>query len=216
VTYSGPDGSRSALVLFATDDGARVWRADRVLPHLGETSPGQRVPSTVVGAALIAATTSGGTVTLALVSTDGEVGWIRSGRFKEPPDLSFADKSHGWASSRNGMFSTTDGGASWTEVTPARTTHPASPQTKPARPTAESGFTVSPTPGGGSRAYPNAATGPSKEVYLGFDSRQALSSTQMNTWWNYSPYYEYQISLAGAAKWLCGCTPSPLKGEDCD
>jgi photosystem II stability/assembly factor-like uncharacterized protein len=74
VTYSGPDGSRSALVLFATDDGARVWRADRVLPHLDETSLGQRVPSTVVGAALIAATTSGGTVTLALVSADGESG----------------------------------------------------------------------------------------------------------------------------------------------
>ena len=40
VTFSGGDGSPSALVLFATDDGGRSWRADRVLSNLDETSFG--------------------------------------------------------------------------------------------------------------------------------------------------------------------------------
>jgi photosystem II stability/assembly factor-like uncharacterized protein len=123
VTYSGPDRSASALVMFTTDDAGKTWKPDRSLLKLEETSPGMTVPSTVVGSTLIAAIKSGAKVTLTIVGPGNDVKGIEMDGFRQPPTLSFADASHGWASTTNGLFSTTDGGVSWTEITPTRTRH---------------------------------------------------------------------------------------------
>jgi photosystem II stability/assembly factor-like uncharacterized protein len=123
VTYSGPDRSASALVMFTTDDAGKTWKPDRVLLNLEETSPGMTVPSTAVGSTLIAAIKSGAKVTLTIVGPGNDVKRIDMHGFRQPPTLSFADASHGWASTANGLFSTIDGGVSWTEITPTRTRH---------------------------------------------------------------------------------------------
>jgi photosystem II stability/assembly factor-like uncharacterized protein len=122
VTYSGADGSASALVLFATEDGGRIWRPDRLLPHLGETSAGETVPSAIVGSELIAAprTTASKTLELMKIPSLG-----RSNRIATPiagsgsvqvSRLSFVSESTGWAATWNGLFSTTDGGVTWTNI----------------------------------------------------------------------------------------------------
>ncbi len=120
VTYSGPDGADSALVLFVTADAGRTWKASSVVPHLDGASPGQTVPSALFGTTLIAATKSGGKIALTIVDVSGEARHVDLNGLKGVTDLSFADMSHGWVLAGNGMFSTVDGGASWTEITPTR------------------------------------------------------------------------------------------------
>jgi photosystem II stability/assembly factor-like uncharacterized protein len=62
-------------------------------------------------------------VTLTTLSPDSDVKRIVLKDFKEVPDLSFADMSHGWASTHSGMLATSDGGVSWTGITPTRIEH---------------------------------------------------------------------------------------------
>ncbi len=204
VTFSGGDGSPSALVLFATDDGGRSWRADRVLSNLDETSFGGKVPAAVVDSVLIAATWSRGKVTLATTAPSGDVRRTTLlGPFKDVRDLNFADSLHGWVTTSNGMFSTGDGGASWTDITPpsghAYPPLPALPQGKPVRPNSGLRRPALPATNAAGGARSNAVTGSLTEVHLGFDKGNAPSAAKMQTWWEYSPYYDYQISLPGAA-----------------
>jgi len=202
VIFSGADGALSALVLFATNDGGRTWRPDRVLSNLSETSPGEKVPSAVVDSALIAVTWSRGKATLVAAAPSGNVRQTTLlGPAKDASDLSFADPLHGWAMARNGMYSTGDGGASWIDITPP-SGHALSPplvlpQGKPPRPPAAPESSVPPAPLGARRTNPNADF--YTEIHLGFDRGMAPTVSQMQTWWNYSPYYDYQVSLPGAA-----------------
>ncbi|MBI3478497.1 MAG: hypothetical protein HY010_22445 [Acidobacteria bacterium] len=121
VTYSGPDSAKSALVLLSSDDAGRTWKPSVTLSQLDETSQGQMVSSAVCGSSLIAATRSSGEVTLTVLSPASDMKRIVLNSFKEIPDLSFADLSHGWASTHSGLLATSDGGVSWTVITPAKT-----------------------------------------------------------------------------------------------
>lgn len=120
VTFSGPNGTHSALVLFATNDAGRTWTPHGVLGQLEETSPGEMVLSAVVGSSMLAATKSKGTVTLTTVGPGKDLKQVVLSGFKEVPDLSFTDMFRGWASTHDGLFSTEDGGNSWTEITPMK------------------------------------------------------------------------------------------------
>jgi len=53
VTYSGPEGSGLALVVFATADGGLTWNSEIVLSHLPEIYGGVPFPSTLVDSVLI-------------------------------------------------------------------------------------------------------------------------------------------------------------------
>jgi photosystem II stability/assembly factor-like uncharacterized protein len=197
--YPDRETFSTVLVLFATDDAGKTWKVDKVLPGLPDISHGYALHSTAPDSSLIAVTQSGGVVTLAIVAPNNEVRRMTLGGFKEAPDLSFVDTSHGWASTQNGMFSTTDGGASWIQITPSQTVPPSTPKTKPPKRATGSESIVSPAPSPVERAFPQVVTASGKEIHLGFDTGRVPSPGVMQTWWNYSPYYDYQISLPGAA-----------------
>jgi photosystem II stability/assembly factor-like uncharacterized protein len=201
VTFS-KDGSPSALVLFATDDGGRTWKSERTQSGLEDLGP--LVSSTVAGSDLIFAPPQRGGKALELttIPATGRSNSIatRVAGSASVSQLSFMNSSTGWASTDDALLSTTDGGATWTNITPnripTRAQPPVTPRIKPARPSSDLRFPVSPTQNSAGRARPDVAW---TEIHLGFDVGNAPSVSKMQTWWNYSPYYDYQISLPGAA-----------------
>jgi len=122
VIFSGRAGVMSALVLFTTDNGGRTWRADRVLPALGEV---RAFPTTVADETLIAGRITDRSLTLI---RDARGGTVRA-TAKIAPErsavtaLSFVDSTDGWAlvqynGTMTSLLSTSDGGNTWTDVTP--------------------------------------------------------------------------------------------------
>ena len=205
ITFSGTNDSPSAFVLFATDDGGRSWKSVRVLPKLSQTSLGQKIPFAAAGPSFVVSTWIMGKPTLASFGNEGDVRRTAlANPVREVRELSFADSLHGWAATLDGMYSTGDGGVTWTDITPpsgqALRSLPVLPRKKRALQLAERMQSV-PQPQSQStrNALMNAGAGPLTEVHLGFDKGSAPSVAQMQVWWDYSPYYDYQISLVGAA-----------------
>ena len=200
VTFSGPDGSQSSLVLFGTEDSGKSWRPTRTLSRLDEKPPGQTVSATIVGSDLLAFSSVGSKPALAALPSNGaKVFKTEPDSLKNVRDMSFIDVSHGWVLTAAGISSTSDGGSSWTDITPSRSGSSALP--KAANPTSvpHSKVPLASINGLGVSAVSNIHTGPWQDIHLGFDTGSVPSSSQMQTWWTYSPYYDYQISLAGAA-----------------
>lgn len=123
VSYS--NGSDFALVLFSTNDGGQTWKPNRTLPSVEESAV------MVVRANWFAAAISqhGDTLTLtkvpltdaaslavAMKASLGHISGVRrlGGMHNE---LTLADETHGWVLAGE-LLSTSDGGASWTDVTP--------------------------------------------------------------------------------------------------
>lgn len=125
VTYAGIGEAKGAGVLFETNDGGRTWKQDRVLTNLDRVSVGVPAISTVVdskwmvpvvpktGEPILTVVPSGGTET---AQADTMVGGMSRRK------ISFLSPSRGWLSCSKGLLSTTDGGATWTEITPGQ--HP--------------------------------------------------------------------------------------------
>ncbi|MGC1783998.1 MAG: hypothetical protein WA708_15865 [Acidobacteriaceae bacterium] len=125
VTYAGIGEAKGIAVLFETKDGGKTWKQDGVLTNLDRVSVGVSAISTVVdskwmipavpetGEPILTVLPSGGTET---AQADTMVGGM-SGR-----KISFLSPSQGWLSCSKGLLSTTDGGATWTEITPGK--HP--------------------------------------------------------------------------------------------
>lgn len=118
VTFAGSEDG-SVFVLFATKDGGRNWKSDRVVPNLPGVSPGERFASTVAESTLLLVK-SRTKADLAVISRSGQASTLvrESKRFNIVFALSFADPSHGWASTGRGLMATADGGATWNEITP--------------------------------------------------------------------------------------------------
>jgi len=124
VTYTG--GHQSAAILFATDDGGHSWKQDRVLSNLEETSEGHGVQSAIVGDIWLIAKVSNrrpiitalrpGARMRATIDPASQV----SGYFGAN-QMSFVTPTRGWVLVDVGeLFSTSDGGATWTDITPGR------------------------------------------------------------------------------------------------
>jgi photosystem II stability/assembly factor-like uncharacterized protein len=121
VTYSGGIGKKSAAVLFATADGGKTWKVDRILSNLAEISAGQKATSAIVGSTWIAPfAPKGSQPTLMKLRPNDR---ITAPDHKSSSDfrscgLSFFTPDEGWANCSGDLSSTTDGGASWTSITP--------------------------------------------------------------------------------------------------
>lgn len=126
VAYTDPEGSGVALVLFATEDGGRSWKPATMLAHLPDTPT---THFTVAGSSLINVSASEHTIALTAATRGGKIS--RSSRVSWrgfASDLSFTDKSHGWMwwtgsilAKSPRLLSTSDGGATWTDITPHQT-----------------------------------------------------------------------------------------------
>jgi len=123
VTYPG------VVVLFATDDGGVTWKADRMAIGLGQASTGATVVSTVTGSTWITARAPwlgnagfglpqlkkldhGATVTDTTMPSPEASGIVR---------MTFITPNQGWVlTTQTTLFSTNDGGATWTDISPSR------------------------------------------------------------------------------------------------
>jgi photosystem II stability/assembly factor-like uncharacterized protein len=129
VTYSGPEGSGLTLVLFASADQGQTWKLDRMLPKLPEIYGGIPFPSAVADSTLITAYVTNNTyLTLTTVAPDGKVSTTTTDML--PPKssvaaLSFSGVTLGWVLVGGRLFSTSDGGNTWAEIT-LRETRPSS------------------------------------------------------------------------------------------
>jgi photosystem II stability/assembly factor-like uncharacterized protein len=118
VTYSGGEGVKSAAVLFATQDGGRTWKTDRVLANLEPRCGGQKMVSGLADSTWITPIVAPGRppALKKLLSNDrvlDDTANISNGATK----VSFATPQTGWVAGSSGLFSTTDGGATWTTLT---------------------------------------------------------------------------------------------------
>jgi photosystem II stability/assembly factor-like uncharacterized protein len=122
VTYCAAPRAQSAAVLFATDDGGRTWKTDRMLTNLDKIAPSRHVSSTMVGNSWIitnvidhlsptlTAISAGSTVASTSNAQPGYYGYDQ---------LSFLSLSRGWINSDGFLLNaTSDGGATWTNITP--------------------------------------------------------------------------------------------------
>ena len=118
VTYSDSDASKSVAVLFATQDGGRIWKQDRILSNLAEE---ETVKSTVAGSAwILPFAPRGQETTLVKLRPNDRIkaeSHKNSGDFNNC-DLSFFTQDEGWMNCSGNLSSTIDGGNSWMTIAP--------------------------------------------------------------------------------------------------
>jgi photosystem II stability/assembly factor-like uncharacterized protein len=209
VMYTGGNGDKSAMVLFATTDGGRTWKPDRILSNLDESSAGGRSFSAIAGSDWIFSYAPDGSQTTlakihpnekktATTNKNGHDGY-------NDCELSFLTADEGWMNCLGILSSTIDSGASWTAITPrvrngVLTTDPITPVPAP-KPMKT--IQIKPATGKGGAAAIHPLASPPNHIpyvsgidqHLGFDSTNVLSVSDMQTWWNTSPYYDVGIYL---------------------
>jgi photosystem II stability/assembly factor-like uncharacterized protein len=126
VSYSGGVGVKSATVLFATDDGGRTWKLDRMVTQEYD-SQGYGRP-TVVDSAWVFVAVLDHHPTLRMVGAGEKIDASATGaavsHHSMAGQLSFATPTEGWIIVGDGeLRSTTDGGATWTTLTPGPQPH---------------------------------------------------------------------------------------------
>lgn len=190
VTYTG--GHQSAAVLFATNDGGRSWTPDRILTNLEEAAPGERLPSAVADSTWITARITNRKPTVSAIGPGARLhatldpASLQSGYFSVD-QLSFGSATQGWIVVGDGdLLSTTDGGATWTDITPGRKSEALLPQHTEAR-HSMSVIAAKPAP---VASAPTASFALSYSQSLGLDKGSVSSSIRMLEWWIYSPYYD--------------------------
>jgi photosystem II stability/assembly factor-like uncharacterized protein len=118
VTYSDSEASKSVAVLFATQDGGRTWKQDRILTNLAEE---ETVKSTVAGSAWILPFAPQGSqptlLKLRLNDTATVTTHKGSGDFNNC-ELSLLTQDVGWMNCSEKLSSTIDGGNTWTSIAP--------------------------------------------------------------------------------------------------
>lgn len=117
------------MALLATSDGGRTWKPDRTVSNLDDVTRDQYGASAIVGSDWIfAASSEHGPVLTKLgpgttIDATADAAAPRP-RYGEVDDVSFATPTQGWAVVGVGdLMSTTDGGATWTDISPGPKPH---------------------------------------------------------------------------------------------
>ena len=181
VTFSGTVGVHSALVMFRTSDGGRTWAPDTVVPISRQTSIGQCWPSAIVDSTLIAGSASGQVLALTRAFRGGIMSARASIGLSHPAfvGLSFVEGMRGWAMVASGgtaaaLLATSDGGNTWTDITP----HPPQKPFPPAKPPKwgpVDPLTGRPTGEGKPRAAAPSAAPTTQQFYLPSESSLTLA-----------------------------------------
>jgi len=212
--YGGPEELPAALAVFETADGGLTWQLDTFAPGFQAYGVGVMVPSAVVDGALVTASLSARSLTLAVTSLRAGAGatrqvtsTLREGIRLFPPvsELSFISLTEGWLREA-ALLATSDGGTTWTDISPLRGKGPRLPDApQPHAPGAaqeSTGFALAPSGAAGGPTYPNYAS-----LHMGFDQCQAGTSGKMQTWWTYSPYFDTNVYIGGVNR---GCSQPNL------
>ena len=132
VTYSATEHSAPALVLFISHDRGLTWAASAVQP-LEHGYGGLPAPSALAGSGLFVGDLGRGTLTIAHLRSAGKAESASASVAEHESgiaDLSFVSERQGWLRFNSGrLLSTTDGGATWADITPHPVPHAA---TRPA------------------------------------------------------------------------------------
>lgn len=124
VTYTGGLGKKAVAVLYVTEDGGLTWKPDRTLTNLASMPVGNRVTSAVVGSTWITATSLSDGSFFPILTPIARGATLTAGYHSESGyygahQLSFVTPSRGWVLVNDDRFlSTSDGGATWTVVSP--------------------------------------------------------------------------------------------------
>jgi photosystem II stability/assembly factor-like uncharacterized protein len=123
VTYSGVGVDvKTTTVLFVTDDSGRSWRSDRMVTSSQGSKRYRK--SAMIGSDWIFIAVRDHRPVLEHVSADEKfvardaVG-VEKQDYKQPWDVTFVTARDGWVTIGDGeLFSTSDGGSTWTDITP--------------------------------------------------------------------------------------------------
>ena len=200
VTYTDGDDGQAVLVLFSSDDGGQTWKSDRVLPKRTYLSEGN-IPTAVSDSVMLIAADSDNADTIQLTSfppggkastTAAHISRGGAGASQ----LSFTASSRGWVSTSNDLFSTQDGGVSWTNITPGKVSGTGQPKRRSVH------GAVAPKSQGAARVRPNAKSDANAivDTQLGFESCEEPTLPHMKTWWEYSPYFDIGIYIGGDSR----------------
>jgi photosystem II stability/assembly factor-like uncharacterized protein len=211
---------RLNLVLFATEDGGRTWKEDRMVANLDDSDTrNQYASSAVVGSDWIFAASSDHHPVLTKIGpgarTDATADAASSRtRYGEIDSVSFATAADGWAIVGDGyLMSTVDGGTTWTALTPGPQPHviqphgsfiPRQPMQSPTAATSRAG------PRSANDSFGQTAN-PSK--HLGFEVQHTGSTTEMQAWWNYSPYHDVGVYLNLTGTWSTQLSNNGCQGS---
>jgi photosystem II stability/assembly factor-like uncharacterized protein len=113
VTYAQPHEKNGLVVVYSTSDSGKSWHEVLTLP-LSHGVSGGRQPIGIIKS-------TNGSVTPILAETAFGLGALK---------VKFIDNLEGWASTWQGLLRTSDGGATWTDVSPFKHRVPESPQEK--------------------------------------------------------------------------------------
>jgi photosystem II stability/assembly factor-like uncharacterized protein len=124
----GGDPKHLTLGLLATSDGGRTWKPDRTVANLDETARYQYGSPTVVGSDWIFAAAGEHHPVLTKLSPGARIDASTDTAASRPlykaiRHISFATPAQGWAIVSGELQSTTDGGATWTEISPGPQPH---------------------------------------------------------------------------------------------
>jgi photosystem II stability/assembly factor-like uncharacterized protein len=118
VTYSDYGASKSVAVMYATKDGGRTWKQDRLLSNLAEE---ETVESTVAGSVwILPFAPPGQQLTLVKLLSGDKIAATAhkdNGDFNNC-ELSFLTVNDGWMNCSGSLSSTIDGGSSWANISP--------------------------------------------------------------------------------------------------
>lgn len=124
VTFAGVGGDGTILALFASNDGGYTWRHERSTVDSTETT--EALPSAVANTIFITASISKrGRLKLANIGPEGKTKQYEATIAQHDSAvlrLSFLDDTQGWVLTSTGLLSTTNGGASWIDITPTSMT----------------------------------------------------------------------------------------------
>lgn len=119
VSFTGPDGTKPAAVLFTTEDGGATWKVDCVLKGLAPGAFGQRIVSTIAESTwTIPVAPPGSMPRLFKIPSGSSVLAQADMRKLGDAESSFISSTQGWVNTSEGLFSTTDGGQTWKDITP--------------------------------------------------------------------------------------------------
>lgn len=198
VEYLVAGGGPTKLVIYSTSDTGKSWQPAKVLDQAPEAVGGifDIVDSTII----VSTGSSAKNVSVATVALNGGASGVKASD-RGITRLKFADNLNGWILTADyRVLATQDGGSSWKDITPPSSAPALRTETVPI-PQKGLAMTVTSADTLAAGVAASASTyGSNTRVskHLGFDMSRVRPVSDMQTWWQYSPYYDTYIYLPGA------------------